>query len=128
MSVRRSLMAALLAVLVFVPFAAAERPTAPNLLPNRTVGLVRIRNYPDTRTKFGQTATGRMLADEELGPLLSGLYEQLQELYAQVEDRVGVPLEKIRSLPQGEIWLAAVPPVKEGPASVALLIDVGNQV
>jgi hypothetical protein len=127
MSVRRGLMAALLTVLVFVPFAGAERPTAPNLLPDRTVGLLRIRNYPDTRTKFGQTAMGRMLVDEELGPLVSGLYEQLQQLYAQVEDRVGVPLEKIRSLPQGEIWFAAVPPAKDGPVSIALLIDTGNQ-
>src|SRR5436190_21945475 len=103
MSVRRGLIAACLAVLVFVPFAQAERPTAPKLLPDRTVGLIRIRNYPDTRTKFGETAMGRMLSDEEVGPLLSGLYEQLQDLYSRVEDRVGVPLEKLRQLPQGEI-------------------------
>jgi hypothetical protein len=128
MSVRRGLMAALLAVVVFVPFAAAERPIAPKLLPDRTVGLIRIRNYPDTREKFGQTAMGRMLADEEVGPILSGLYEQLQELYSRVEDRVGVPLEKLRQLPQGEIWLAAVPPANEGPMGLALLIDTGNQV
>jgi hypothetical protein len=128
MLMRRGLLAALLAVLVFIPSVQAERPIAPKLLPDRTVGLLRIRNYPETRTKFGETATGKMLADEEVGPLLSGLYEQLQELYSQVEDRVGVPLEKLRSLPQGEIWLAAVPPANEGPMGLALLIDAGNQV
>lgn len=127
MPVRRSLLGALLALLVFVPFVRAERPIAPQLLPDRTVGLIRIRNYPETRTKFGETAMGRMLADEEVGPLLSGLYDQLQQMYSQVEDRVGVPLEKLRSLPQGEIWLAAVPPANEGPMGLALLIDTGNQ-
>ena len=128
MSVRRGLMACLLAVLLFVPFVQAERPVAPKLLPDRTVGLLRIRNYPETRTKFGETAMGRMLSDEEIGPLVSSLYEQLQELYSRVEDRVGVPLEKLRSLPQGEIWLAAVPPANEGTMGLALLIDTGNQV
>lgn len=127
MSVCRSFLAALLALLLLVPAAWAERPIAPKLLPDRTVGLVRIRNWPETREKFNDTATGKMLADEEVGPLLSGMYAQLQELYARVEDRVGVPLEKIRALPQGEIWLAVVPPVNEGPVSLALLIDVGNQ-
>jgi len=118
----------LLLVLLFslVSTTWAERPVAPKLLPDRTVGLLRIRNYPETRKKFGETAMGKILSDPEVGPLLSKLYEQLQDLYSRVEDRVGVPLEKIRSLPQGEIWLAVVPPVDEGPVSLALLIDVGD--
>lgn len=128
MSVRQILLSALLTSVMFISGALAERPTAPNLLPDRTVGLVRIRNYPETRTKFGETAMGKMLADEEVGPLVSGLYEQLQQMYARVEERIGVPLEKLRSLPQGEIWFAAVPPAKEGPVSMALLIDVGQHV
>jgi hypothetical protein len=126
MSFRSPFLTATLLLTFFVPFALAERPIGPKLLPDRTVALVRIRNYPETRQKFGETAMGKMLADEEVGPLISKLYEQLQELYARVEDRVGVPLDKIRNLPQGEIWFAVVPPVKDGPVSLALMIDAGK--
>lgn len=106
----------------------AERPSGPNLLPDRTVALVRIRNFPETRAKFAQTAMGRILSDPEVGPLMSKMYEQAQEMYAKVEERVGVPLDRLLALPQGEIWVAVVPPAKDGPIAVALLIDVGDQI
>jgi hypothetical protein len=116
----------LLAVFSVRP-AFAERPSGPRLLPNRTVALVRVRNFQETREKFGETSLGRIMTDPDVGPLLSNLYGQAQDAYARVEEQVGVSLDKLLALPQGEIWLAVVPPEKEGPISVALLIDVGDQ-
>jgi hypothetical protein len=121
----RSLLACLLCFLI-TGVALAQRPIGPKLLPERTAVMLRIRSFPETRTKFNGTAMGRILTDPEVGPLLSKLYSQVQELYTRVEDRVGVPLEKIVSLPQGEIWVAVVPPVKDGPISVAVLIEAGD--
>jgi len=127
MSVRKLFLGVAFLLLVLVSPALAERPIGPRLLPERTVAMVRIRSFPESRAKFSQTAMGKILTDPEVGPLVSKLYEQGQEMYKRVEEQVGVPLEKLLALPQGEIWVAVVPPVKDGPVSLALLIDVGNQ-
>jgi hypothetical protein len=93
------------------------------MLPERTVVLVRMRDVPDAISRFKQISLGRMLQDEQVGPLLSKLYAQAQEAYARVEAEVGVPLERILAIPGGEAWFAVVPSQSEGPVALALLLD-----
>ncbi len=92
----------------------AEHPAAPNLLPERTVVLVRVRDVPDSIEKFKQTAFGRMIQDEQVGPLVSKLYSSANEAYKQVEEQVGVPLERLLAIPQGKLgspWFPQAPVV-----------------
>jgi hypothetical protein len=105
----------------------AEHPSAPKLLPERTVVMVRIRDFPASREKFGATALGRIASDPQVAPLLGKFYEQAQEAYGRVEERVGVPLNRLLELPQGEAWFAVVPPQQNGRIGLALLLDVGDQ-
>jgi hypothetical protein len=125
---RRYVSVWLIVLLVCVAQASrAEHPTASKLLPERTVVLLRIRDFPETRTKFNDTALGRIASDPEVGPLLSKFYEQAQEAYGRIEERVGVPLDRLLRLPQGEAWFAVVPPEKSGRISLAVLVEVGDQ-
>ena len=100
--------------------ARAERPAIPALLPHDTLVLVSIPNAKQLAEKFQDTAMGRLANDPEIKPLVSHLYGSASEAYAAVEEQVGVPLEELLNLPQGEIALAIVAPEKGRPSAVAL--------
>lgn len=125
---RKSLLTLGIAVLLCLAnhVASAERPPAPKLLPERTAALVRMRNFSETRAKFGETAMGKILKDEQVGPFVSKLYQSVQEAYSQVEDRVGVPLDQLLKIPQGEMFFAVVPSTS-GPPALAILIEAKDQ-
>ncbi len=116
----------LLGVSVAAPrYVAAERPTAPYLLPSNTLAYVRIANVPEMIEKFRDTAMGRISADEKVQPFVGDLYRSAIEAFSRVEDRVGLPLDELLAIPQGEFCLAIVPPDQGQPQFVAL-IDVAD--
>ena len=117
-----------LALLVAAVPVRAERPVAPKLLPENTLAYVRVTDSQDMIARFRETAMGRMLQDEKIAPLVSQLYGSVQEQFAQIEDRVGLPLDQILKLPQGEICFAVIPQQGEGPPALLLLIDVKDQI
>jgi hypothetical protein len=104
----------------------AERPVGPQLLPDTTLAMVRVADTPDLVERFRETAIGRIGQDEKVKPLVSQLYATLQEAWGQIEERVGLPLDEILRIPQGEICAAfvAVPDQRPG---VVVLIDVHNR-
>jgi hypothetical protein len=117
-------------VLFFLPTTTVVRgelPHAPEMLPERTVVLLRVRDVPDSLEKFKQTSFGRMLQDEQIGPLVSKLYASAGEAYKQIEEQVGVPLDRLLAIPQGEAWFAVVPSNTGGTPALAILIDAGDQ-
>ena len=77
--------------------------------------------------KFRETAMGKMSQDEQIRPLVSQVYVAAQDAWKQIEDRVGVPLDRILKVPQGEICVAVVP-MEEGPPGVIALLDTRDQV
>ena len=88
----------------------AERPVAYDLLPDSTLAMIRIANVPELRERFRETAMGRIGGDEKVKPLVSSLYGSLVEAYQRIEERVGVPLDTLLSIPQGEVCVAIVAP------------------
>lgn len=111
--VKKNLLLPLFAA-VLLPVAAArgaaeERPAAPRLLPEKTLAYVRIADVDELRTGVQQSGLGRMLNDEQMRPLVGDLYEVLADLFEQISDRVGVSLDELLSIPQGEVALAIVP-------------------
>ena len=104
----------------------AERPTAPHLLPEKTLVYLRITDSRDLVTRFQETMIGRMTNDEQVRPLVSKLYGSAAELFGRIQDQVGLPLDKILAIPQGEICVALLAPDK-GPPQFVALIEVGDQ-
>ncbi len=131
MTVIRSMVLATVAVFCSISIAQSNgaetaRPGAPHLLPSETLAYIRIANVPELVEKFQQTAMGRIVADEQVKPLISDLYGSAIEAFATLEDRVGVPLHELLAIPQGEACIAIVPPT-EGRPEVVAFFDVGDQ-
>jgi len=105
--------------------AAADRPTAPHLLPKDTLAYVRVADTPELVDRFKETAIGRIFQDEQVRPLVSQLYESAIELFREAEEKIGLSLDQLLLIPQGEICAAVVAPEK-GPLAIVALIDVGD--
>ena len=90
-------------------------------MPERTFALLRVTDTPLLIERFRETAIGRIGQDEQVKPLVSKLYSTVQELWGEIEDRVGLPLDQILKIPQGEIAVAVVAPPEQRPALVILL-------
>jgi hypothetical protein len=90
------------------------------------LAFVRIANLPELIERFQQTAMGRLSGDQQVKPLVSQLYGSAVDAYRQVEDRIGLPLDKLLAIPQGEICVAVVPP-EEGRPEVLVLFEVGDR-
>ncbi|WP_164103277.1 hypothetical protein [Candidatus Laterigemmans baculatus] len=89
--------------------AAAQRPAAPRLFPEKTLAYVRVEDSNALRESFGKSSLGRMLQDEQLRPLIGDLYSGGATLFEQISEHVGVSLDELLSIPQGELALAVVP-------------------
>lgn len=111
---------------LFAGSVQAERPMAPELLPEKTLALIRVPDSREFVEKFRESAMGRMLQDEQVKPLATQLYGSLADAFGRVQDQVGLPLDKLLAIPQGELCLALVAMPDSPPALVAL-IEVGDQ-
>lgn len=119
-------LAALLGIFLVSQSAMAQRPAAPRLLPKDTLLYLRVADMPDLIERFQETSAGRISQDAQVRPLLDHLWQALVEATAQVEEGLGVPLEDLLAIPQGETCLALVAPETGFPA-VVLLMDAGDR-
>lgn len=106
--------------------AAGQRLSAPRLLPESTVGFIRVANARELADRFADTAMGRITSDAQIQPLVAHLYGSLLDAFQQLEDRVGTSLDDLLAIPQGEVCLALVLP-EEGQPALTLIVDVGDQ-
>ena len=106
--------------------ALAERPTVPHLLPEDTLVYLRVGSVPELIEKFQDTALGKITNDPQIKPLLSALYQAGVEAFEQIEDRVGIPLDELLAIPQGELSIAIVAAAEGRPEAVAV-IEVGDR-
>lgn len=88
---------------------AAQRPSAPRLLPEKTLAYVRVEDTNALREGFAKSSLGRMFQDEQLRPLIGDLYSGTATLFEQISEQVGVSLDELLSIPQGEFAFAVVP-------------------
>lgn len=88
---------------------AAERPAATRLIPEKSFAYVRIASVNEMREAMDQSGIGRMMKDEQLKPLVGDLYLAATQLFSEVSDRVGVSLDELLSIPQGEVAFALIP-------------------
>ncbi len=106
--------------------AHGERPSAAKLLPASTVAYFRVAHAPDFVEKFQETSVGRLAKDDQVRPLLSQLYGSAADAFATVQEQLGLSLDDLLAVPQGEIAVALVAPEDDSP-SIVILFDVGDQ-
>lgn len=104
----------------------AERALAPKLLPRDTLVYVRVPDVHELVERFKQTNTGRMLQDPQLQPLVQDTYRAARDALSEVQDKLGLTLDQLLAIPQGEITFALFAREQAFPGAV-LLVDVGDQ-
>jgi hypothetical protein len=121
----RLLLILLLLLCVVASPARAERPPAPELLPEETLFFIRVANLSETYEKFQKTSLSRMFNDPELRPLIDQLYGEALNAFSEIEGQIGLSLDDILSIPQGEFYLALVD-MNPLPPQLVLILDAGD--
>jgi len=108
--------------------AAAQRRPAAEILPEETLIYFRIADMKEFLEIAGDSSMGRMMSDPEVAPLVDNLWGMATDEFEQVRDQVGLSLDELAQLPQGEVCFALVRNKNAGdlPFSPVLLIDVGD--
>ncbi len=112
--------------LLSAPQAQAQRPATIRLLPKDTLALVTVPDAQLFAERFMATNFGRMLQEPQIKPLVTQLYNDVRNELGGVEERLGVTIDELLALPQGEMSVALVPS-PEGNLAVVALIEVSDQ-
>jgi hypothetical protein len=88
---------------------------APRLLPSGTLAYLRVDNVNDIRADWGGSSLGKMLDDPKMRPFVSDIDKILSDLFDNVGKELGLTLDELRSLPQGQLAIALLegPPPEE---------------
>ncbi len=138
-----------LVVLVGQLGLAQESPrlTAPQLFPEKTLAYIRIDNVAKLREDLKKSSLGKLGNDEELKPIFAEFYGSLVNSTSQMQESIGLNLDELLSIPNGEFAVALLPSDKsaakatrkqsaekttvniqlEEPA-LALLLDAGEEI
>ena len=116
----------MLAVLVSQP-VLAQRPSAPKLLPYNTVAYLRIADLQETKDKLNQTSLGKITNNEQVQSITSQLFDEILLAYPEIEETVGVPLDELLELPQGEVAIALAA-TDTGTLMFFVLVDIGDNI
>ncbi len=84
-------------------------PGAPRLIPSDTLAYVRLDSAEQFRKDFTESSVGQMLNDPALKPLSGEVYQILAELFQQVGNVLGVSLDELLAIPQGQVAVAVMP-------------------
>ncbi len=128
---------------------AQETPrlTAPQLFPEKTLAYVRVDNVSKLREDLKKSSLGKLGNDEQLKPIFAEFYGSLVSSTAQMQESIGLNLDELLSIPNGEFAVALLPSDKssakttrnqanekttvsvqlEQPA-LALLLDAGEEI
>ncbi len=104
----------------------AAHPSAPKLLPDTTLVYARIADSRDLVERFQQTAFGRLFKDPQVEPLVSQLYGSASQLFMKAQQRIGLSLDQLLAIPQGEVCFAVVGR-PEGKPAVVVMLEVGEK-
>jgi hypothetical protein len=105
--------------------ANAQRPTAPRLFSNKTIVYARVDDTRDLKDKLAQTSTGKMAEDKDLKPILSTFYSTITQLLQGIQQQVGLSVDELLSIPNGELAVALVP-TKEAPV-FCVMLEAGSE-
>jgi len=108
--------------------AAPSRAAAPeSSLPNTTVFHAKVTDIAAFRAAFGKTSYGQLLADPAMKEIKDEFKEKLADASKKLQEKVGVTLEELLTLPQGTVSIAIVSKNDAKiPVAVAISADAGK--
>jgi hypothetical protein len=83
--------------------AADDTATGAELLPKDTLLFFTVPNVRDAREQFEKSLSGAVLNDQEFKPFFDDVHAKIGE---KVQDELGVSIDELLSVPQGEITFA----------------------
>lgn len=99
--------------------------TGAQLLPPSTRLMFSISDIPTLKKHSGESSLGQMLADPDFEPFLGQIKQKIAEASDRLNEEIGLSLDDLLSLPQGEITLAVVEqPVRR--LNAVFLMNVGR--
>lgn len=125
----------------------AERLTAPQLFPEKTLAYFRIDDVKQLKADLDRSSLGKLGNDEQLKPIFSEFYGTLVRSTEQLQEVIGLNLDELLSIPSGEMAMALLPNDRgqanidrssnedgervsvrvNGPA-IAMLLDAGDEI
>ncbi len=111
---------------VFQSGHAAEKIPSARRLPSRAYGYLSIRDAQELKQKFSASLFGQLLNQPELADVKENIYTVLKENAGEFEERTGITLEELLSIPQGELAVALIKPPGKALAPVAF-VDYGDK-
>ena len=124
MRFRPTLSSLLLVALLALPCLAKD-PNSAQIMSDQTVAFIRVADTQDYVEKVDQTAIGPAANDPQMQPFVNGIWMTLKQSFAQVEGQIGISLEELLSIPQGELALSLVA-MQEGQPAVVLFCELGD--
>ena len=100
--------------------ALAEKPATIKLLPKETVVYFNVENAQNMAKKLSETSMGQMSRAPQLKPLVQELYGSVGQLWETAQEQIGLSLDEVWSLPQGEITVAVIAPEEDVPQVIML--------
>jgi hypothetical protein len=119
------LSASALALVFCVTPAFGQRPTAPRLFPNKTLAYLRIDDTRDLKDRFSVSEMGKMADDPQIKPILGSFYSTLVGNLQGMQDSIGLDLDELLAVPNGEFAIALVG-TKTEPV-LCVLLEVGDE-
>ena len=104
---------------------ADENAIGEKLLPKDTLLFFTIPDVSEFKDQWDKSSSGALFRDDELKPFLDDVKKKIEELSQKVQDELGVSIDDLLELPDGEITFALL----EKPArklSVVLMINYGD--
>ena len=87
---------------------AQQHLTAPKLFPTKTLAYVRVDDTRDMKAKMESTGMGKMMNDPQIAPILGTFYSTFVGQLQGMQDAIGLNLDELLSIPNGELALALV--------------------
>ena len=104
---------------------ADDHSAAEKLLPKDTLAFFSIADIPELNQKWAKTSIGQMFQEPQLKPFLDDVYKKCEELSKNVEEEIGVTVDELSELPQGEFTLALLEK-PERQLAVVLMLEYGD--
>ena len=104
---------------------ADENAIGEKLLPKDTLLFFTIPDVSEFKDQWDKSSSGALFRDAEFKPFLDDVKKKIEELSQKVQDELGVSIDDLLELPDGEITFALL----EKPArklSVVLMVDYGD--
>jgi hypothetical protein len=96
------------------------------LLPSNTYLYVTVPNVGDLKARFGASHIGQLLHDPKLADFMGDLHKKFAQFGEEFEKNVGLKLNDVLAIPDGEVSLAVLLPTEAKKLAVAVILDFGK--